>query len=205
MKVSHITLAGSSIAVLGALVLLMFEVRATPEMEVPADKLAMAQARYEQTKSGSDAPMPRVSPPTAVRPPPSRVPAEMPAGMDDGSGPGDLGQREPKRIQVNSRAAEMKEPMMQSAEPTSEAPKDPKQVKLEELRGFYDQGDYVAALDAAKQFLRETPDDPYVLRVGVVSACASGDEAFAREKFGQMNPRDQRVTRIRCQRFGIEL
>ena len=195
MPIRTIVLVTATVAVLGALLVLFFQVRSAPEIEVPDEALAQARAQYErsQSRQGSeafqadrgDAP---ARPPR--RPPPETAAAGATADERPSGPPAIRRSFSNVRPATDSPASEI--PSMT----TSQDAKDP-------VRAAYDQGDFSTALELAEKYLSEFPGDGYVLRVAGVSACAMGEEAIARKYYAQMTATDQSIVSRRCSRYGI--
>lgn len=192
MQLRTIALAVGTAAVLVALVVLFFRVRATQEVAVPEDALARARAQYQrQTQAARPAPdRTRTRRPTSpARPARSAAP---PAPDEDRARP-----RAPV-LRASPRAA-------------ASGAGDEVDEKREAVRDAYDHGDYVTALEQAEEFLgmdlsrsqRHRMHLKYVRRVAAVAACALGEEAAARKHYDEMDRADQRVVSKRCERFGF--
>jgi hypothetical protein len=198
VPVRHIVLAATSVVVLGALVLLLVEVRASPQVEIPEAALAEARARYQRSQSTAerapispDIPTPArrmpPRPPVANQPDPAAPVPEMSAPPDD----------------IDPSAAAAVERMDRLREREEMRPEI--RERRERLRQFYDEGNYEMALREARSLLPEAPTNRYVMRVAVTSACALGEKDVAQDYYGQLfRDEDRRIVRVRCSRYGVD-
>jgi hypothetical protein len=193
MPIRSIVLVTATVAVLGALLGLFFQVRSAPELEVPADALKLARAQYERTQARSateDFQPDRGAAALPPRQPPAPGPAAAePAGDERPEAPPAV------RRSVSSVRPATTNPVMP---PSSTAGQD-------RVRAAYDENDFETALSLAQTYLNEFPGDGYVQRVAGVSACAVGQEDIARKYYAVMNATDQSIVARRCSRYGIAL
>lgn len=204
MPIRTIVLVTAAAAVLGALLVLFFQVRSAPEVEVPEEALAQARAQYERSQSRSASGAFQADRGDALARPSRRPPTPEPAA--DGAGADDQAVRRPavRRSVSNVRAASDSPAASDSSSavpqhlPSSDDAKDP-------VRNAYDQGDFSSALELAEKYLSQFPGDGYVLRVAGVSACAMGEDAIARKYYALMTATDQSIVGRRCSRYGITL
>lgn len=195
MPVRYMVLAATAVVVLGALVILLVEVRASPEIEIPETALAEARARYQRDKSAMERPAdaPSMPMPMAARrppPPPSPMPepSERAPELDPGAGDTD-GMAEERMARLRERE-EMRPEIRE---------------RREVVRQYYDEGNYEMALREARTLIPEAPTNRYVLRVAVTSACALGDKTVANEYYSQLfRDEDRRIVRVRCSRYGVD-
>ena len=201
--VRYMVLAATAVVVLGALVILLVEVRADPEIEIPETALADARARYQRDRSAmeraADAPampMPaatRRTPPTpAPQPAPIPMPEPSAPTIDPGVDPAAAG----TDVEAEERMARLRE---------REEMRPELREQREVVRQYYDEGNYEMALREARGLILRAPTNRYVLRVAVTSACALGDKATASEYYSQLfRDEDRRIVRVRCSRYGVE-
>lgn len=197
MPVRHIVLAATSVAVLGALVLLLVEVRASPQIEIPEAALAEARARYQRSQSAAERPVvsPEVPAPPR-RPPPQPLATNQPDPAAPVMPPVPPDDVDPS----NAAAVERMERLREREEMRPEI-----RERRERLRQYYDEGNYEMALREARSLLPDAPTNRYVMRVAVTSACAMGEKAIAQEYYGQLfRDEDRRIVRVRCSRYGVE-
>lgn len=178
--------------VLGALVLLLVEVNASPEVEVPEKDLAQARAQYERRQSAHRARRASRPPVPAV---PSRV--ERPPRAERAKRPSDAARR------TSSPRAPRRVPTLETA--PRPAREEELQSQRADIRKLYDRGRHDEALEVAEEYLRSDPEQRYVRRVAATSACALGEVDAARTHFDELPPTDQRIVRTRCTRFGLDL
>ena len=192
MPIRSIVLVTATVAVLGALLVLFFQVRAAPEHEVPEEALAQARAQYERSQTRRE-PEDFQADRSAAAPPP-RLPPAPATGEPSGDEPP---QTRPavRRSVSNVRPATGTDPVMP---PSSTAGQD-------RVRTAYDENDFETALNLAQTHLNEFPGDGYVQRVAGVSACAVGQEDIARKYYAVMTATDQAIVARRCSRYGIVL
>lgn len=196
IQIRTIVLATATVAVLGALLVLFFQVRSAPELEVPEEALSQARAQYERSQSQRAPETYQADRGVAPARPPRRPPtSDLAAAGSDGERP-----RPPpalRRSVSNVRSA--------AGSPATRAARQASQDAKEPVRAAYDQGDFSTALELAEKYLNEFPGDGYVQRVAGVSACAMGEEAIARKYHALMSATDQSIVGRRCARYGIEL
>jgi hypothetical protein len=196
VPVRYMVLAATSVAVLGALVILLVEVRASPDIEIPETALAEARARYQRDKSAMEraAEAPSMPTPMATRrsltPPPSPMP-EPPAPTVE---------LDPAAAETDVVAEERMARLREREEMRPEI-----RERREVVRQYYDEGNYEMALREARALIPDAPTNRYVLRVAVTSACALGDKGVANEYYSQLfRDEDRRIVRVRCSRYGVE-
>lgn len=173
-----IGLGTAAVLVLGAMLVLFFQVRSDADIEVPEDALSQARAHYERSRIATgarDAPEARRADRGAVATRPSRPP-ERPAAVD----------RPPRRGRP------------------SPSPPSQTMVPLDDVRAAYDRGDFESALELAELFLRDEADNDYIRRIAVVSACAMGEEATARRHYDAALARDRPIVAQRCARYDVQ-
>lgn len=189
-------LAATAVAVLGALVMLLVEVRASPEIDIPESALAEARAHYQRNQSAreraaSAPPTPR--PISPRRPPPAPSPAsELPASVPA------IESLTPEETEAvgSERMARLRE---------REEMRPDIRERREVVRQYYDEGNYEMALREARTLIPVAPTNRYVLRVAITSACALGDKGVAGEYYSQLfRDEDRRIVRVRCSRYGVE-
>lgn len=198
-------LATATFVVLGGLLVLFFQVRAEPELEVPAEALSQARAQYERSQRGSEAfQADRGAATNRLPRPPGAEPA-MPGATTGltGDTTGSTGDEPPVRRPAIRRSVSNVRPAGEA-----QAPGDPGQSSddaKEPVRTAYEQGDFATALEQAQKYLEQFPGDGYVQRVAGVSACAVGEEAIARKYYALMTATDQSIVSRRCNRYGVSL
>ena len=194
LPVRYMVLAATAVVVLGALVILLVEVRANPQIEIPESALAAARAQYQRDQSAREraasAPTPppvsarRTPPPSAAPTPPASVPEIESLTSDETEAVGDermarLREREEMRPEIRERR--------------------------EVVRQYYDEGNYEMALQEARTLIPVAPTNRYVLRVAITSACALGNKGVANEYYSHLfRDEDRRIVRVRCSRYGVE-
>lgn len=194
MNSRQVAVIAGFVMVLGALVLLLVEVNASPEVEVPEDALAQARARYQREQRASPASRPAVRAPAApVKRAPTRAKRSAKRSDDAARSAGNTRSR--RRVPT----LEVSPPRARAEDESSAA------AQVTEIRNLYDRGRYDEALDLAEAHLRRDPDQRYVRRVAVTSACALGDADAVRSLMEGMSPADERIVRLRCARFGLEI
>ena len=190
-SISHIALAVSGAAVLGALVVLMLEVRsAAPRPVVDGDESASAPA-----------------PASATPPAPSAAIAKPAAGAPGRAAPGSREPRPPGARRVLGEAARSAAQAELRAEMGATERASSLQASPQEATRFYDQGDYDAARTLAIQVLDQHPDPELgekMLRIATSASCYLGDADQARAFFVRLTPASQREIGVRCRRAGIE-
>lgn len=197
MPLRYIVLAAASVVVLGALVLLLVEVKASPEIEIPEQALAEARARYERNQAARARPAPRPAPRAQVasRPPP-RTP--RPAVTDEQ--PEEPAEPEEEEIVMDparQRLAMLREKRDSLVDV---------RARRDQVRKHYEEGNYEMALREARTLIPDAPTNRYVMRVAVTSACALGEREIAKQYYSQLfREEDRRIVRVRCARHGIEL
>jgi hypothetical protein len=201
VPVRYMVLAATAVLVLGALVILLVEVRASPEIEIPEAALAEARARYQRNKSAleraADAPsMPMPTPMATRRPPPPTTPAPMPMPEP----PAAAFENDPAAATTDVAAEERMARLREQEEMRPEI-----RERREVVRQYYDEGNYEMALREARTLIPQAPTNRYVLRVAVTSACALGVKEVANQYYSQLfRDEDRRIVRVRCSRYGVE-
>jgi hypothetical protein len=196
VPVRHIVLAATSVAVLGALVILLVEVRASPSVEVPEEALAEARAAYQRDRSAmARADAPSIPPPMA-----KRMPAPMPTAPEHPVPDSPMPEPPPGEDTETAMAEERMARLREQEEMRPEI-----RERRELVRQYFDEGNHEMALREARALIPDAPTNRYVLRVAVTSACALGDRAVATEYYGQLfRDEDRRIVRVRCSRFGVD-
>ena len=196
MHPRNILLVAFSVAVLGALVLLLVKVNAGAAVDVPEEALNEARARYARSQAARNRRSP--APPAASNAAAAAAARALRARKEAEQARSSSGRTPPEPRRPPARL------------PPQEARREdsPREQDLasqrQELRSAYDRGNYELALQYAKGYLRERPNDRYVMRVTVTSACAAGDEETARAIYEQMIEEDRRIERLRCAKYGVE-
>ncbi|ACY12727.1 hypothetical protein [Haliangium ochraceum] len=190
MKPRHVALTVLAIATLLALAVLFVKARAEPSIELPEDALAQARSAFQRAQSRSESMRtPRATPTRATPPPPPSAPADT----DDEEGDPDAPQPlRPSVSQVRKRSTGR-----------TAASDDPVREEREEIRSAYDTGDFATALALAEPLLQSHPDQAYIRRVAVVSACALGDTPTVERHNAELSRPDKRIVRRRCERLGF--
>ncbi len=191
MPIRSIVLVTATVAVLGALLVLFFQVRSAPELEVPEEALARARTQYERSQARSESEDFQADRGAAA----PRRPAAPELGTDEPSGDERPQTRPAVRRSVSNVRAATPDPVMP---PSSSAAQD-------RVRVAYDENDFETALSLAQTYLNEFPGDGYVQRVAGVSACAVGQEDIARKYYAVMTATDQSIVARRCSRYGITI
>ena len=188
MNSHHIPLVASFVVVISALVFLLIEINASPDIELPEEALAQAQAQYERHAAARKARPPRTAPvPPARR---ARAPRAEPAKRPSNG--------------ARSTSSARSRPNLSGRDSASRRA-DQGTIEVGDVGKLYDHGRYDEALELAEEYLRNDPDQRYVRRVAVTSSCALGEATKAREHQAKLPPGDQRVVRTRCARFGIDI
>ncbi|WP_428267736.1 hypothetical protein [Haliangium sp.] len=197
-----IALVAATALVLGAVIVLFVEVRASPTIEVPEEALAQARARYDRSQSERARARPKVPtrPVAPARPAPSR------AEREDEPEPEPRVEMSPSnRAEAERRAADVAEKKLAQQQAERDKREDVRE-RRERVRAAYDSADYEVALSEALELLPLAPTNRYVLRVAVTAACATGKNDVATEQYGLLfRDEDRRIVRTRCARYGIEL
>jgi hypothetical protein len=188
VRFQNAALTAGFVAVLGLAVLLVFQLGRSPDVAIAEEDLAAARARYQRQQAARTAPTPpdfeaRTQAPPRARPP---TPAPAPA---------------PAPPTVPTRSDRAPPSLPAPAVPPEQAARS----EIDDIRSAFDRGEFFEALEAAEAHLGRNPNQEYVRRVAVTSACAVGRDDVARKYFEQMNDRDQRTARVRCGRYGIDL
>jgi hypothetical protein len=197
-------LAATAVLVLGALVLLLVEVRASPDIEIPEAALAEARARYQRNKSALERaadtqamPMPT---PMATRRPPPTPPPTTPAPTPMPEPPEPALANDPAAAQTDVAAEERMARLREQEEMRPEI-----RERREVVRQYYEEANYEMALREARTLIPQAPTNRYVLRVAVTSACALGQTEIASQYYSQLfRDEDRRIVRVRCSRYGVE-
>ena len=201
-SVSTMAMLSSGAAVLTAIVVLVFKVRAAaPEPDVAPADLARAVSAGQARHSAPRMPEPRepthpslppVSPPPAAPPPAAPSPPAAPP-------PGEQGMRAGTDEAPGDRAGDP---------PTAPDNPTPEQTSaMDVATEYYDRGDYGSARTAAGQALAMglgPHGSERMLRVAASASCFMGDADQAHQLYGQLSPRGQRDIARRCRRMGIE-
>lgn len=203
MQSRNIILGIVGAAVLGALVLLLLEVRGDSKPDLSAEKRARALAEYRRraAKSQSEA----VKPPSATQ--------------SKGSSPARTRERRlprpPTRIERPRALGRERRPSPSRtarrpdlARPEIEAPagdeSDPAKKRMTEATQFYDQGNYPAAQEVALEVLKKDPNNVKMLRVAVSTLCATGEVEKASKYLRLLPSRDRSQMKRRCKKWGAE-
>lgn len=195
-------LAATAVLVLGALVLLLVEVRASPDIEIPEAALAEARARYQRNKSALEraADTQAMPTPMATRRPPPTPPPSAPAPTPMPEPPEPALANDPAAAQTDVAAEERMARLREQEEMRPEI-----RERREVIRQYYDEGNYEMALREARTLIPQAPTNRYVLRVAVTSACALGEKEIAGQYYSQLfRDEDRRIVRVRCSRYGVE-
>jgi hypothetical protein len=189
MRLRQAALPAALIVLLIASVALVIKTSRQPELSVDDAQLAAARAAHQRRESA------RVSAPRAPPPAPcARTPrTEAPPATPP---------REPEREPPRRERAELERsrPTL-SQQATSSSSGD---VDIDDVRQPFDRGEFLEALEMAEAYLERDPDQAYVRRIAVTSACAVGQIDTARRFYDQMDERDQRTSEQRCSRWGVE-
>ncbi|HKE18822.1 MAG TPA: hypothetical protein VKB80_28300 [Kofleriaceae bacterium] len=193
----------SGAAVLAAIVVLVFKVRAAaPEPDVAPVDLARAVSAGKARQSAPRMPEPREathpSLPPVSPPPAAPTPAPLPP-RPAAPPPGEQGMRAGMDEAPTDRAGDP---------PTAPDHPTPEQTgAMDVATEYYDRGDYESARTAAGQALGMglgPHGSERMLRVAASASCFMGDADQAHQYYGQLSPRGQRDIARRCRRMGIE-
>lgn len=193
-------LVAAAAAVLSAVVVLVFRVKAEPDVAVSDQALREAQASFERA---SRVPPP---PPTPAIPPPTLRSPE-PEAAEPAARQGESERRIP-RVPPTMASGLRREGRDRGGEVPSDLPADasPELVqKRNVVSEAYDHGDFEAAFRASEDFLHLQPDNDYVKRVAAVSACALGEQNAALKHYQEATEANKRIIKLRCNRYGVEL
>jgi hypothetical protein len=197
-------LVAAAAAVLSAVVVLVFRVKAEPDVAVSDQALREAQASFERASRVPPPPATPAIPPPTLRSPEPAAPGEGEPAARQGES-----ERRIPRVPPTMASGLRREGHDRGAsEASSDAPTDqsPELVrKRNTVTEAYDHGDFEAAFRASEDFLHQQPDDAYVKRVAAVSACALGDQNAALKHYQEATEANKRIIKLRCSRYGIEL
>ncbi len=209
----YIALTIISLLVFASSSLLLFSVHSEREVEIDEEALDRARKKFDnRRRHRARSAMPRVRPgnsrvvkrplPSSTRRTAARAQTDPKAKARASARASEPAVRPRSNLSRRSRPSPprpVRAPVLRTEE---------RQGKLSsnEVRTAYDRGDFLSAFDLAQDFLRDVDGNhAYVRRVATTSACAIGEETAARGYFSQMNAQDQRIIRLRCGRFGVEL
>ncbi len=190
MRIRHAALAAAVAFQLVASVVLVIKANATPEHSIDESELAAARAAFQRRQAARSAP----PPPRQAEPEPRR-----PAASRQRPEPEPEPEPEPRRRETAQ--VERSRPTLAQREP-ADSPSGP--VEVDDVRTPFDRGQFIEALELAEEYLERDPDQAYIRRVAVTSACATGQLEVARRYYEQMDERDQRTSERRCARYGID-
>jgi hypothetical protein len=197
-------LVAAAVAVLGAVVVLVFRVKAEPDVAVSDQALREAQASFERA---SRAPAPPSTP--AIPPPTLRSPEpEAPGEGESAARVGESERRIPRvpPTMASGLRREGRDRGESGTPPDLPPDASPDLVqKRNVVSEAYDHGDFEAAFRASEDFLHQQPDNDYVKRVAAVSACALGDQNAALKHYQEATEANKRIIKLRCHRYGVEL
>lgn len=186
MPFRNAVLACFFLAQLVAAVGLVFATTGTPSIEIDEDKLAEAERAHQQRERQRSAPAP--SQPDTTPTPAANEPDPEPEPEPD---------PEPRRERERSQ------PEVATSRDSDDGADD--EVEIDDVREPFDSGQFMAALELAEAYLENDPDQAYIRRVAVTSACATGEIETALDYYEEMNDRDQRTSEHRCGRYNIDL
>ncbi len=189
MQLRHAALVAVLVIQGIAAVVLAVKASGGTKVTVDEDALAEAQAVYDRraTTSPAEPSMPEPTPASERRPEATTSPE--PSGRDDD---------EPSR---SGRTRERPTPAPAAEEESSSGD----EVEVDDVRAPFDSGRFMEALELAEAYLERDPDQAYIQRVAVTSACATGEIDTALDYYEQMNERDQRTSQHRCSRYNVDL
>lgn len=203
MNVRYIVLLAGSALVFASLLWLALAVDRPPELDIPEKALAQAQQRYERAHAAPSAVADPITSPTDSHEPAQARPSDSrpePPPLTRPRNPPDdtrINPRNDPRANVGSSPS----PPAPVADEGAQALK----RRMDLSNRYYDRGEYDLAVEQALTILEEQPDNVRMLRVMVSAGCLMGEEEQAREYFPKLPSDAQRVMRIRCARYGIEL
>lgn len=186
MPFRHILIVALFIVQLVVAVGLVVAVTGQPDIEIDEDTLAAAERAYRQRDS--------------ERPAPSQPDIQPSASAPDRGG---SAERAPEPERDRERTRERRQPQVTTSSPDEDEGDD--ELEVDDVREPFDSGQFMEALDLAVRYLEQDPDQAYVRRVAVTSACATGDIDTALEYYEQMNDRDQRTSQHRCGRYNVDI
>ncbi len=194
----------SAAAVVLAVVVLAFKVRARPERKANDKALAQAEAQFKRgedrvetlpalERSRAKAQLAQVPVPVPREAPPK--PTETPEPAE-----GPLSPREPgsEPTEANQGPVPTGPEIINSGEPDVAE-------QMELATQMFDRGDYPGAEDVALHVLAREPDNARMTRIVVSSACATGNIERAKEYYGRLPTRDQKQMQKRCNKWGVRL
>ena len=205
MQRRNAALVAAAAAVLSAVVVLVFRVKAEPDVAVSDQALREAQASFERASRVPPPPpaTPAIPPPTLRSAEPEAPPEGEPAARQ-----GETERRIP-RLPPTMASGVRREGRDRGASGTpSDLPADASPELIQKrnvVSDAYDHGDFEAAFRASEDFLHLQPDNDYVKRVAAVSACALGDHNAALKHYQEASEANKRIIKLRCNRYGVEL
>ncbi|MCB9561744.1 MAG: hypothetical protein H6709_16625 [Kofleriaceae bacterium] len=190
MSLKSIAVAVAGTLTLGALILLMLDVRAAPAAPNQA-KIADARARHKRT---------------AVAPTPPADPWSTARREADTSPPPVTRPRPAVEPTVTPRAPAPSLPRATTAVTGTNLDADPRldmATAKDEANRLYDRQDFEGAMNLAMKVLANEPGDIRMLRVMVSAGCQMGDADKAKQFWVQLPEHDKNQMARRCQRFGV--
>ena len=191
MQLRHAALATAVLVQFVAAVVLVIRASGGHDVEVDEAKVAAAQTAYERRQRGqASAPtLPdRGTTPDRAQRTADREPA--PEADDDPDPPPSRGARRQPSVSVDT---------------DDDEGGGRGQVEVDDVRSPFDSGRFMEALELAEEYLEHDPEQAYIRRVAVTSACATGEIDTALEYYEQMNERDQRTSQHRCERYNVDI
>jgi hypothetical protein len=200
VQVRKIVLSAVGLGVLCLLALLLIEVTSSPASTVPEDELARARAAHARLQAGSGVAAVRdldIEP--SARPEVRQRDAEEPE--DDDRNRRARPSRAPARPPtIVDRSAARPTVTIAGREKSSV------EVRMNEVNGFYDRGNYLDAHEAALEVLADQPRNVRMLRVAVSTSCILGEVDRAAKMYERLPEKDQRDMAKRCsEQYGIQL
>ena len=184
MRYRFAAIVAAVVGLLVASVVLVIKTTGSPKLEIDESELAAARAAH-QRRQAERAPAPRIP----QRDPERRARAPAPE-------PEPEPEPRPERAEV-----ERARPTLSAQQPENG---NSGRIELDDVREAFDRGRFLDALEAAEDYLEHDPDQAYVRRIAVTSACAVGQIETAQTYYDQMNERDQKTSQARCEKYGVE-
>jgi hypothetical protein len=188
MRFRQLVIPAAVIIQLMAALILVVNTSRAPAVTIDDAKLAEARAAHQRREAARQRPAP---PPRLAGQPAPRTSAATSAHRDPPPQP------EPPRRERTE--IERPRPALAERETRSSG-----EVDIDDVREPFDRGQFLEALELAEAYLAREPDQAYIRRIAVTSACAVGNLDAAQKYYDQMDDRDKRTSEQRCARWGVE-
>lgn len=195
MRIRQAALPIALVAVLVASLMLVVKTNSRADVAIDEAKLAEARAAHQRRQAART---PAERPPQAQPEPRPRTSRSAPEPEAEPEPPRRQRDRGERRDSLRSERAR---PTL-SEQPGQSSPSGP--VEIDDVRNPFDSGNFLEALELAEAYLERDPDQTYIRRIAVTSACAVGQVDTARRFYDEMDERDQRTSQQRCSRWGVE-